>query len=142
MTDAADRAKIAAMRVATCRCGQLRATCTGEPVRVSACHCHNCQRRSGSAFAAQARFRAEEVAVSGDERVWEASGDGGGVAAFHFCPECGSTLYYRAAAFPDLIAVAVGAFADRTFPPPHYSAFEDRKHPWVEIAGPGIEHYD
>ena len=30
--------------------GQLTASCTGEPVRVSVCHCLDCQKRTGSAF--------------------------------------------------------------------------------------------
>ena len=51
---------------ASCRCGQLPATVTGEPVRVSVCHCLDCQRRSGSAFAAQARFPAETVTIEGE----------------------------------------------------------------------------
>ena len=55
---------------ASCRCGQLRATATGEPVRVSVCHCLNCKRRSGSAFAAQVRFPADRVTISGSS-VWK-----------------------------------------------------------------------
>ena len=35
-------------RVATCRCGRVQAVCVGDPVRVSVCHCLDCQRRSGS----------------------------------------------------------------------------------------------
>ena len=49
-------------QTASCRCGQLTATATGEPVRISVCHCLVCQRRSGSAFAAQVRFPASQVA--------------------------------------------------------------------------------
>ncbi|MGR3757040.1 MAG: GFA family protein [Tranquillimonas sp.] len=30
-------------RTATCRCGQLTATCRGEPVRIAVCHCLECQ---------------------------------------------------------------------------------------------------
>jgi hypothetical protein len=54
------------MRVATCRCVNLRAECAGEPVRVSVCHCLECQRRTGSAFSVQARFPAGSVEVEGD----------------------------------------------------------------------------
>jgi hypothetical protein len=32
------------IRTATCRCGRLKAECKGEPVRVSVCHCLDCQR--------------------------------------------------------------------------------------------------
>lgn len=128
-------------RTARCRCGQLSVACRGEPVRVSVCHCHNCQRRSGSAFAVQARFRAEDVAVAGEARIWHGAGDSGAVASFHFCPVCGATVFYRSPPFPDLVAVAVGAFADAGFPPPRFSVYEDRKHPWVEIAGDAIERH-
>jgi hypothetical protein len=130
------------MRKASCRCGQLSLICTGDPVRVSVCHCHDCQRRSGSAFAAQARFKPEHVEISGEAQIWEGSGDSGNVAAFHFCPQCGSTAYYVATAQSDLIAVPVGAFADSHFPKPDYSVYEGRKQAWVAIVGDGIDRFD
>jgi hypothetical protein len=37
-------------RIASCSCGQLHLTCTGEPGRVSMCHCLECQKRTGSVF--------------------------------------------------------------------------------------------
>lgn len=127
-------------RIASCRCGQLRITCTGEPVRVSVCHCHDCQKRSGSAFAIQARFKPEDVEISGEERIWEAVADSGNVMEFHFCPMCGVTAYYQGRPHSDLIAVPVGTFADSNFPQPNYSVYEGRKHAWLEIVGGEIEH--
>ena len=129
-------------RTATCRCGQLSIACTGEPVRVSVCHCYDCQKRSGSAFAFQARFPADAVTVSGGSNIYEHVGDSGETAHFHFCPTCGGTLWYHARPDRDLFAVAVGNFADRDFPAPHYSVWEERKHRWVDITGEAIEHYD
>lgn len=129
-------------RKASCRCGQLTIRCSGDPARVSICHCYDCQRRSGSAFAYQARFRPDRVEITGEERVWETTSDSGNRADFHFCPVCGSTLYYRAESVPDLIAVAVGGFADNSFPQPQYSVYENRKHAWIDIVGQGIDHYD
>jgi hypothetical protein len=41
-----------------------------------------------------------------------------------------------------LSAIPTGAFADPDFPQPHYSVWEGRKHPWVEIVGNGIKHHD
>lgn len=127
-------------RRATCACGQLSARCAGEPVRVSVCHCLDCQKRSGSAFAAQARFPENAVTIAGAARMRRKVGDGGGVAEFGFCPECGSTLFYRIDAMPGLVAIAIGAFADPTFPAPAFSVYENRKHPWVEIVGEGVIH--
>src|SRR5580698_3547565 len=81
-------------RVATCRCGQLRAVCAGEPIRVSVCHCLDCQKRSGSAFAAQARWPDEQVEITGQTRTWLSAGDSGNRTTFRFCPDCGSTIAY------------------------------------------------
>jgi hypothetical protein len=134
-------------RTASCRCGQLRATVTGEPVRVSVCHCLNCKKRSGSAFAVQARWRKENVAIDGQSKTFVIVADSGNRATFHFCPECGSDVYYEIDGkfddkFNDLVAIPIGAFDDPWFATPAYSVWEQRKHDWVEIVGPGIEHFD
>lgn len=120
-------------RTALCQCGQLKAVCEGDPVRVSVCHCLDCQRRSGSAFAAQARWPKERVRIEGERREWSRVGDEGGGADFRFCPRCGSTVFYTNRSMPDLIAVAVGALADPSLPLPAYSVYEGRKHPWVTV---------
>jgi len=127
-------------RTATCQCGQLTATCTGEPRRISVCHCLDCQRRSGGPFAAQARFMNEDVAISGEYRVWTRIADSGTKAEHHFCPQCGSTLWYALADQPDRIAIPIGAFADPAFPPPAFSVYEERQHKWVAILGDHVEH--
>ena len=111
-------------------------------MRVSVCHCHACQRRSGSAFAAQVRFDASKVTVTGERRRYDQAGDTGAIARFDFCPTCGVTIAYRTEGEPDLIAIPLGAFASTDFPAPAYSVYETRKHPWVVIAGEGVAHYD
>jgi len=130
------------VRRASCRCGQLTATCTGELVRVSVCHCLACQQRSGSAFAAQARWPAAQVKIEGNSKSWTRIADSGNAITYHFCPACGSTVHYTGGNFPELIAIPVGAFADPSFPPPKYSVWEGRKHPWAEILGQDVEHSD
>jgi hypothetical protein len=124
------------MRIAECGCGAVKVVCQGEPMRVSVCHCLNCKRRSGSAFAVQARWPEDRVTLTGGTREWQLTGDEGGVATFHFCPTCGATTYYTLDAMPGLIAVPVGAFADPDFKPyPWVSVYEGRMCPWVEIKG-------
>jgi len=112
----------------------------GQPVRVSICHCLACQRRTGSVFGQQARFRREEVTVAGRSTEYVRVGDEGTRARFHFCPDCGSTVFYEPEALPDFIAIPVGAFADPTFPAPTVSVYEDRMHAWV-VPPPGAEHW-
>ncbi|MGC4252923.1 MAG: GFA family protein [Sphingobium sp.] len=118
-------------RTASCSCGELRLTCEGDPVRISICHCLECQKRTGSVFAAQARFPRERVRIEGHSSRWARTGDSGTTATFHFCPVCGSTLYWVPGGAPGFVAVAVGAFADPGFPPPHVSVYEERQHPWA-----------
>src|ERR1700753_659669 len=99
-------------RTASCSCGQLRIACEGEPVRISICHCLECQKRTGSVFATQARFPRERVKMEGSASHWSRRGDSGGSATFSFCPTCSSIVYWEPEAMPDFVMVAVGAFAD------------------------------
>src|SRR6185295_6840594 len=96
------------IRDAHCSCGQLRLTCEGEPVRVSICHCLECQKRTGGVFSAQARFPIESVTVAGQASQWTRVGDSGQPVTFNFCPVCGSTVCWALEAFPGFVAVAVG----------------------------------
>jgi hypothetical protein len=136
-------------RRASCSCGQLHLETTGEPVRVSVCHCLECQKRTGSAFAAQARFHRDQIkGPEGRATTFTRVGDSGGACVFSFCPVCGSSVFYTAdGADPpytkDFLAVTLGSFADPTFPTPTVSVYEERKHPWVKVLeGTDAEHYD
>jgi hypothetical protein len=133
---------VSVAHTARCRCGQLVAECTGEPVRVSVCHCLDCKKRSGSAFAAQVRFPTNRVAISGRSTEWNVVGDSGNPASFNFCPVCGSTLWYRAGPMTDAIAIPLGNFENPHFAAPAFSVWEERKQDWVTIHGDGVEHCD
>ena len=126
---------------ASCSCGDLTVTTSGEPVRISICHCLACQRRTGSAFGAQARFLSSDVVVEGLSKTWTRTADSGNRITFHFCPTCGSTVFYEPDQEPDLTAVAIGAFSDPTFPAPRVSVYEVRRHPWVAVPVE-MEHHD
>jgi len=128
-------------RIASCSCGQLTAVTSAEPIRISVCHCLACQRRTGSVFAAQARFPASSVAIAGTSTSFVRVGDGGGSCTFHFCPACGATVYYTCKGGEDNIAIPVGAFADPGFPAPTFSVYEERMHSWVTMPA-DMEHMD
>ncbi len=120
-------------RTARCACGQLRIDVSGAPVRVSVCHCLDCQRRTGSAFGVQARFPAAATQVHGTHGEYIRTGDSGGRMRASFCPQCGSTVFYVVDAMPDLVAIPVGAFADPAFPAPDVSYYEERMHAWLTL---------
>src|SRR5262244_3320392 len=86
-------------RHAACSCGQLRLTIEGEPSRISMCHCLECQRRTGAVISNQARFRREQVTFAGEATAWIRTAESGNALTFHFCPTCGSTVYWEVKAF-------------------------------------------
>jgi hypothetical protein len=126
-------------RVASCSCGELRLITSEEPLRISICHCLACQRRKGSVFGVQARFQERATQITGASSEYVRIGDEGSRATFHFCSQCGATVYYKLDACPEHIAVPVGAFADPGFPAPSFSVYEERMHPWVGLPA-DVEH--
>ena len=87
-------------RRAACSCGQLTLTIAGEPSRISMCHCLECQRRTGAVLSNQARFRREQIAFAGTSTAWTRTAESGNALTFHFCPVCGSTVYWEGAGLP------------------------------------------
>ena len=120
-------------KLARCCCGSLRAEVSADPELIAACHCEQCQRRTGSVIGVSAYFPAESVRTDGVAAVFERDGEEGRKVRMHFCPSCGTTVYWRADFSPDHIGIAVGAFFDPRFPPPQISAWEQSKHPWVTL---------
>lgn len=129
------RVRAVESRQAACHCGQLRLEVAGDPFAVSICNCRACQRRTGSAFGMQAGFRSGQVRVSGRYRDFTRVSDEADRKehVFHFCPDCGSQVFYTEPSEPDLVVVSVGAFADPTFPAPTESGYDSRRHPWVGL---------
>jgi len=123
-------------RIGTCACGQLRVTCQADPVKISLCHCLDCQKRTGSTYGIAAFFSRKDVSANGIFRTYRRASDSGFAVNFHFCPNCGSTVFWEPERRPDAIAVAVGAFADPGFPAPSQSVYDERRHAWVpSLAG-------
>lgn len=120
-------------RKATCCCGALSIVAQGEPAKVSVCHCLECQRRTGSAFGIAVFFASEVIEVAGTSAVFSRIGDSGKPVAFHFCPSCGSTLFWEPAFRSGMTAVALGCFEDKDGMEPTQSVYEHHRHPWVVV---------
>jgi hypothetical protein len=118
-------------RTATCACGRLRVTCAGDPVSIAQCHCLDCQKRTGSTYGIAAFFSRKDVEANGDFRTYRRNSDSGFAVDFHFCPSCGSTVFWEPERRPNAIGVGVGSFADPTFPAPSQSVFNEHRHHWV-----------
>ncbi|MBR0784981.1 GFA family protein [Bradyrhizobium iriomotense] len=127
---------------AKCSCGAVSLSLPGPTRLVAACHCIDCQRRTGAPFGVGAFYPVETVTISGTPKEYVRAAASGGEVRFYFCSDCGSTVYWKADNLPDMIGVAVGAIADPDFPAPVRSVFEQSKHAWVEIGGAGVAHFE
>ena len=129
------------MNNARCSCGAVTLSLSQPSKLVVACHCIDCQRRTGAPFGVTAFYAAEVVTISGTPKEFTRVAASGGKVHHFFCSNCGSTVYWKAENLPTLICVAVGALEDPKYPVPVRSGFEQSKHAWVEIINAGVEHF-
>lgn len=127
-------------RTAQCHCGSLRVIASGEPQFVNACHCQACQRRTGAVVHSGAYYPKDQIRVEGPSKIYARDIEGVRKIHFHFCPDCGSNVFWHADLRPGLVGVAVGAFADPNFPPPSWSVWEQTKHGWVGLPA-DVQHF-
>ena len=120
-------------RLASRHCGALSVACSGEPRKVSLCHCRQCQRRTGSAFSVAVFYAREQVAVRGEAAHYVRPSASGFEVDFRFCPACGSNLFWYPARMPALVGVAYGGFADRDFAMPEQAVWAAEGHRWVGL---------
>lgn len=99
-------------RLARCGCGALTAQTHGAPAHVYLCSCKACQIKSGSAFTYAAVYPGDAVVVHGEHKAWRQTGDSGRWIESHFCPTCGTTVFFYSEGFPGAIGVPVGGFAE------------------------------
>jgi hypothetical protein len=93
-----------------CHCGTVRYSVEGEPKHVALCHCTDCRKSSGAPTVAWAAYSAPEFALtSGVPSAYNSSG----AAMRHFCPTCGSGLYYiNEEVLPGLVDIQVATLDD------------------------------
>ncbi|HEY1259631.1 MAG TPA: GFA family protein [Stellaceae bacterium] len=112
-----------------CQCGAVRFRAAMPPSDVSYCHCRMCQRAVGNLFATLAMFARGQVEwTKGAPAVFESSS----AAERGFCRSCGTPLFFRYKASPN-IELTVGSFdRPQALTPQHHYGIESRV-PWHVI---------
>ena len=116
-----------------CQCGQFRFIMRGDPNMVAVCHCHDCQKQTGSAFAVVVLAPQTMVTLSGGDRLYATTGESGRQVERHFCPDCGSPVFMKVAAAPDAVALMGGAFDDTSWIQPAMHFFCDSQQLWLTL---------
>jgi len=118
-----------------CLCGKVRYSADVEPAFVGICHCRNCQKETGSAFAIVVGLPQPALSVQGDLTTFNDKGDSGNTLFRRFCPVCGSTVMEQAEAMPDVVMVGVGTLDDSSWVKPTMEIYCDSAQPWVKLGG-------
>jgi hypothetical protein len=123
-----------------CGCGAVRFEVDAPPVEAGYCHCHRCQRRTGTAAGVSARLEPGSLRITSGEdmiRAWEP--EGGNPKAY--CAACGSGLWAHPPGEPEAKAVRMGAFDEDPGIRPSYHQWLDSAAPWEPIPDDGLPRY-
>lgn len=95
-----------------CLRGKVRYSSDAEPIFTGLCHCGNCQKESGSAFAIVVAVPQPQLSIKGTLQTYTDKGDSGKAMYRRFCPTCGSTVVDEAEAMPGVVMIQAGTLDD------------------------------
>lgn len=117
-----------------CLCGAVRYECGAPPIMQGACHCRDCQKQTGAAYAVLAIFQKDDVTVTGDSyEVFVHKGESGQEVRRGFCSKCGSSILAEYDVTPDFAVVMSGTLDDPALVKPEWNIYTAGKQPWVEL---------
>jgi hypothetical protein len=118
-----------------CLCGRVRYTADADPAFVGVCHCIDCQKFSGTAFATVVGLPAPALKVTGTLKTFTKPGTSGKPIHRRFCPDCGSGIMDEADALPGIAMVYAGTLDDPSWVKPVSEIYCDSAQPWVHLGG-------
>ena len=118
-----------------CACGAVRYETEADPIVMVNCHCRDCQRNTGSGYAAVMVLPAAAVTLTGEPRYFRTVGNAGKWIDRGFCPVCGSPVTLKLERFPDAIGIHAASLDNPSVYRPAMDIFTDSAWPWDAMAG-------
>ena len=118
-----------------CLCGAVRYTAEADPTAATICHCTDCQKFTGAAFATLVGLNKEALSITGALKTFTSIGGSGKPILRHFCPECGSSIAEEPGTRPGMVILNVGTFDEPSLARPGREIFRDDALPWVHVDG-------
>jgi len=123
-----------------CMCGTVRYECTADPIYMFTCHCRDCQRASGGAYAAVIAVPLSAVKITGELKFYAATSDSGNRLERGFCPNCGSLLFGKPSAAPDRIVILAASLDDPSIFKPAMDIYTSSAQPW-DYMNPALQKF-
>lgn len=125
-----------------CGCGAVRYRLRGEALFIHACHCSECQRRSGSAYGLTMMIEATQLeVVSGQLQSVAVTTDSGNAKTSYFCGTCGVHLWNDADHRPGVLGFRPGTLDDTADIRPAAHVWTCSKQHWLKL-DPAIPAFD
>lgn len=117
-----------------CLCGRVRYRLTDEPLTLYACHCTDCQRRTGTAFAlSMVVTRSSLELVKGDPQSYAIEMPDGRPKGGRFCAACSAHLWGEPRNFPQLVVIQPGTLDDTSWLRPIGHIWTRSAQPWLSL---------
>ena len=118
-----------------CSCGEVRFRMSSPPLIVHACHCTECQRLSGGAFAINALIEADRVEIlSGAPEPVPVIGTSGKPQSILRCPRCRVALWsHYPGGGTKLSFIRVGTLDEPSRLTPDIHIYTSTKVPWLAL---------
>jgi hypothetical protein len=117
-----------------CACGAVRYRLGSAPMFVHCCHCIDCQRQSGSAFALNALIETDRIAVlAGDPQAIAVPTDSGRPHRIFRCAACQTALWSEYGGVAKLRFVRIGTLDGPAAIAPDVHIYTRSKQPWVTL---------
>jgi len=115
-----------------CRCGAVsyELSLSGD-LPVYCCHCLDCQKWSGSAFAEQGVIREDSIRTVGPVISANVTSRQGGETIQYVCGTCHSRIYSTNQARPGIALLRAGTLDETDRLRPRAHVWVKRKQPWV-----------
>jgi hypothetical protein len=123
-----------------CLCGSVRFELNGPIRNIVHCHCSQCRKAQGSAFATNGVVNAADFSLLSGQDCLAGYESSPGQTKY-FCKVCGSPIMSRTAARPGLVRVRLGTIDSDIAERPMAHIFASSKANWEEICG-DLPRYD
>ncbi len=118
-----------------CLCGEIRFEFSGESVGMAHCHCSDCRKASGSAFATVVGISLSGFTMlQGEPKEFAIEAESGNRVTRCFCPQCGSQLYSKNPKAPDVIWIKAGSLDDPSWIKPNLSIWTSSAQSWGVVS--------
>lgn len=127
----------------SCLCGKIRFDITGDIRNIVYCHCSECRKAQGSAFATNGIVDADRfIITSGRDALTEYQYTP--IQSKYFCKHCGSPIMSINSANPGVVRIRLGTIESDITEKPSAHIFVTSKANWEEITGtlPQYEGYE